>query len=124
MIPDPDSNRARKLNRNSLKEDQRPMTGKKKRNRLPRRLKQNGNLQIQKIKTAGEKKKDPKASDSAAAKAKPSTAQVKAIESLAERRGINGEQLVKIFTDKFNKPYVEISADEAKNFINYLQHAA
>ena len=75
-------------------------------------------------KTAGEKKKDPKASDSAAAKAKPSTAQVKAIESLAERRGINGEQLVKIFTDKFNKPYVEISADEAKNFINYLQHAA
>jgi len=75
-------------------------------------------------KTAGEKKKDPKASDSAAAKAKPSTAQVKAIESLAERRGINGEQLVKIFTDKFQKPYEDIDSNSAKDFIKYLQQAA
>ena len=73
-----------------------------------------------------EKKKDTKASDTADKKnpAKPSKAQVEAIEKLRERRGISGEQLVKIFTDKFNKKYEEINADEAKNFINYLQHAA
>jgi len=56
--------------------------------------------------------------------AQPSAAQITAIEKLAERRGINGEQLVKIFTDKFKKPYGEINSDEAKNFIKHLQQAA
>ena len=76
--------------------------------------------------TTGESQKNQKASDSQNQKdqAKPSEAQIKAIEKLAERRGINGEQLVKIFTDKFQKPYVEINADEAKNFIKHLQQAA
>ncbi len=78
-------------------------------------------------KTTGAREKDKKTSDTPVAKgqaAKPSAAQVKAIESLSERRGINGEQLVKIFTDKFKKPYEEINADEAKNFIKHLQQAA
>lgn len=75
-------------------------------------------------KASGEKKKDSKASDTENTKAKPSSAQVKAILSLAERRGINGEQLVKIFTDKFQKPYEEIDSNTAKDFIKYLQQAA
>jgi len=54
----------------------------------------------------------------------PSSAQITAIEKLAERKGINGEQLVKIFTEKFQKPYNQINADEAKNFIKHLQQAA
>ena len=77
-------------------------------------------------KTAGETKKDTKASDTADKKnqAKPSKAQVEAIEKLRERRGISGEQLVKIFTNKFNKPYENINSEEAKNFIKHLQQAA
>jgi len=78
-------------------------------------------------KTTGVREKDKKTSDTPAAKGqatKPSAAQIKAIESLSERRRINGEQLVKIFTDKFKKPYEEINADEAKNFIKHLQQAA
>jgi len=69
---------------------------------------------------------DKKAQNNKGAKdqVKPSEAQIKAIEKLAERRGINGQQLVKIFMDKFQKPYVEINADEAKNFIKHLQQAA
>lgn len=55
---------------------------------------------------------------------KPSEAQIKTIEKLAERRGINGEQIVKIFTDKYQKPYEQINADEAKGFIRHLQQAA
>jgi len=60
----------------------------------------------------------------AKAEAKPSEAQIKAIEKLAERRGINGQQLVTIFTDRFHKSYTEINADEAKRFITHLQQAA
>jgi predicted nucleic acid-binding Zn finger protein len=73
-----------------------------------------------------QQKKAEEVSDSKNQKdqAKPSEAQIKAIEKLAERRGINGEQLVKIFTDKFRKPYVQINADEAKDFIKHLQQAA
>ncbi|HOG81995.1 MAG TPA: SWIM zinc finger domain-containing protein [Smithellaceae bacterium] len=75
---------------------------------------------------SSKREKNPKASDpeNTEAQIKPSEAQVKAIEKLAERRGISGEQIVKIFTDKFQKPYVEINADEAKNFIKHLQQAA
>jgi hypothetical protein len=77
-------------------------------------------------KALGEKEKNQKVADTPAQKGqiRPSEAQIKAIEKLAERRGINGENLVKIFTDKFQKPYLEINADEAKNFIKHLQQAA
>jgi hypothetical protein len=77
-------------------------------------------------KAPGEREKNQKVADTPAQKGqvKPSEAQIKAIEKLAERRGINGENLVKIFTDKFQKPYVDINADEAKNFIKHLQQAA
>ncbi len=69
--------------------------------------------------------KDTKTSDSQIEKteAKPSHAQIMAIEKLAERRGMNGRQLVNLFTDKFRKPYQDISADEAKDFIKHLQAA-
>jgi predicted nucleic acid-binding Zn finger protein len=73
-----------------------------------------------------EKKEDKKASDTKGEEGKinPSEAQIKAIEKLAERRGINGEQIVKIFTDKYKKPYEQINATEAKEFIRHLQQAA
>jgi hypothetical protein len=74
----------------------------------------------------GEREKNQKAADTKAAEGqvKPSEAQIKAIEKLAERRGINGEQLVKMFTDKYQKPYEQINASEAKGFIRHLQQAA
>ena len=77
-------------------------------------------------KAPAEREKDKKAPDTKAeeGKIKPSEAQIKAIEKLAERRGINGEQLVKIFTDKYQKPYEQINASEAKEFIRHLQQAA
>ena len=73
-----------------------------------------------------EKKEDKKAPDTKGEEGKinPSEAQIKAIEKLAERRGINGEQIVKIFTDKYKKPYEQINANEAKEFIRHLQQAA
>jgi hypothetical protein len=72
------------------------------------------------------KKADQKTSDPQApqGQTKPSQAQIKAIEKLAERRGFNGEHLLKIFTDKFNKPYEDINSEEAKDFIKHLQQAA
>jgi len=77
-------------------------------------------------KSAGEKTGDKKAPDPPAAEntIKPSEAQITAIEKLAERRGINGEQLVKMFTNKYQKPYEQINATEAKGFIRHLQQAA
>jgi hypothetical protein len=73
-----------------------------------------------------EKKEDKKTADTKGEEGKinPSEAQIKAIEKLAERRGINGEQIVKIFTDKYKKPYEQINASEAKEFIRHLQQAA
>jgi hypothetical protein len=73
-----------------------------------------------------EKKEDKKTPDTKGEEGKinPSEAQIKAIEKLAERRGINGEQIVKIFTDKYKKPYEQINANEAKEFIRHLQQAA
>ena len=77
-------------------------------------------------KAPSEKDKIKKAADSKGEESQvnASEAQIKAIEKLAERRGINGEQLVKIFTDKFQKPYEQINAAEAKGFIRHLQQAA
>jgi len=49
---------------------------------------------------------------------------MKAIERLAERRGINGEQVVKMLVEKYKKPYEQINASEAKDFIRHLQYAA
>lgn len=74
----------------------------------------------------GEREKNQKAPDTKTAEGqvKPSEAQIKAIEKLAERRGINGEQLVKMFTDKYQKPYEQINSSEAKGFIRHLQQAA
>ena len=74
----------------------------------------------------GERQKDQKASDPQDQKGqvRPSEAQIKAIEKLAERRGINERQLVTIFADKFHKPLQNITAEEAKNFIKHLQQAA
>ncbi|MDD4356325.1 MAG: SWIM zinc finger domain-containing protein [Smithellaceae bacterium] len=70
--------------------------------------------------------KDKKAPDTQdqESEIKPSEAQIKAIEKLAERRGINGGQLMKIFMDKYQKPYEQINASEAKGFIRHLQQAA
>ncbi len=64
---------------------------------------------------------DPKGEEG---KIKPSEAQIKAIEKLAERRGINGEQIVKMFKEKYQKPYEQINASEAQGFIRHLQQAA
>jgi len=72
------------------------------------------------------KENDKKASDTKGEEGKinPSEAQIKAIEKLAERRGINGEQIVKMFMNKYKKPYEQINANEAKEFIRHLQQAA
>ena len=93
--------------------------------------KEPGQETISKSSTAGvnapaEKKNDKKAPDTKGeeGQVKPSEAQIKAIEKLAERRGINGEQIVKIFTDKYQKPYEQINSAEAKEFIRHLQQAA
>ena len=77
-------------------------------------------------KAPSEKDKIKKAADTKGEESQvnASEAQIKAIEKLAERRGINGEQLVKIFTDKYQKPYEQINAAEAKGFIRHLQQAA
>lgn len=70
--------------------------------------------------------KDQKASDTKTQEnqVRPFDAQMKAIERLAERRGINGEQVVKMFVEKYKKPYEQINASEAKDFIRHLQYAA
>ncbi len=85
-----------------------------------------GNAPDAGAKAIGEREKDQKAPDpkTAEGQVKPSEAQIKAIEKLAERRGINGEQIVKMFTEKYQKPYEHINASEAKGFIRHLQQAA
>jgi len=94
------------------------------------RTKANQQAKKESVKPTGvntsEKKEDKKAPDTKGEESKinPSEAQIKAIEKLAERRGINGEQIVKIFTDKYKKPYEQINANEAKEFIRHLQQAA
>jgi len=94
------------------------------------RSKTNQQTKKEPVKTTGvntsEKKEDKKTADTKGEEGKinPSEAQIKAIEKLAERRGINGEQIVKIFTDKYKKPYEQINANEAKEFIRHLQQAA
>lgn len=54
---------------------------------------------------------------------KPSEAQRKAIEKLAEKRGINEGQLIRLFEDQFQKSYPTITAEDAKTFIKVLQAA-
>jgi len=71
-----------------------------------------------------EKNQKPSDTKGAEGQTKPSDAQIKAIEQLSRRRGYTVEQIEKMFTDKYQKPYIEINADEAKNFIRQLQQAA
>jgi len=71
-----------------------------------------------------EKNQKPSDTKGAEDQTKPSEAQIKAIEQLSRRRGYTVEQIEKMFTDKYQKPYIEINADEAKNFIRQLQQAA
>lgn len=68
--------------------------------------------------------KDPAVADTPAGQGlKPSEAQLKAIEKLAERRGIKQAQMTRLFEDKFHKAYPAITSDDAKTFIKQLQAA-
>ena len=54
----------------------------------------------------------------------PSIAQLKAIENLASRRGINPKMLEDISTEQFGVSYKEIPPSDAASFIRYLQKSA
>lgn len=55
---------------------------------------------------------------------KPSLAQLKAIESLASRRGIKPEMLENMSKEQFGNSYKELSPSDASVFIRYLQKSA
>lgn len=71
-----------------------------------------------------ETKKDQETVDTPACQViKPSEAQRKAIEKLAQKRGINEGELSRLFEERFQKSYPTITSDDAKTFIKVLQAA-